>query len=398
MTTHPPDDGAPLSIAAAMDLAVDLARRGPLVDPNPRVGAVLLDTAGRLLGSGYHRGSGTPHAEVAALADAASRGRSAVGSTAVVTLEPCAHTGRTGPCVDALVHAGVARVVFAEIDPGRGSGGGVGVLRAAGVETSRWPHEAAAALNPYWRHAIVTGRPWVTWKLAATLDGRVAAADGTSQWITSPEARADVHALRAACGAVLTGTGTALADDPQLTVRAVATAGDQAAGGGRPSLQPLRVVLGQRDLPADARLRDDAAPTLQIRSRDPREALAAIHERGIRRVLLECGPTLAAAFLRAGLVDEIVAYLAPALLGSGAAVVTDLGIGTIADIARFEVHAVRRVGPDVRIDVRVPCHRRSGEPVRDPTHAAPERPPEPDLPADPADNYPPHHPAVPQEH
>lgn len=334
----------------AMDLAVDLARRGSLVDPNPRVGAVLLDASGRTLGTGWHAGSGTPHAEVNAIDAAIAGGHATTGSTAVVTLEPCAHTGRTGPCTDALRRAGVARVVYAEPDPGATSGGGARVLRDAGVAVERLPHPEAAALNPYWRHAVVAGRPWVTWKLAATLDGRVAAADGTSRWVTSPAARADVHALRAACGAVLTGTGTALTDDPQLTVRA-----DGRSDGSLAAARPTRVVLGRRDLPADSRVLDDAAPTLLVRSRDPREALDALRERGIHRVLLESGPTLAAAFLRAGLVDEIVAYLAPALLGTGAAVVADLGIATIADIARFEVASVAQIGPDVRIDLHIPA-------------------------------------------
>ncbi|MDO5712487.1 MAG: bifunctional diaminohydroxyphosphoribosylaminopyrimidine deaminase/5-amino-6-(5-phosphoribosylamino)uracil reductase RibD, partial [Micrococcales bacterium] len=221
------DYGRRLSPAAAMDLAVELARRGPVVDANPRVGAVLLDADGRLVGGGHHHGAGSPHAEIAALTDFAARaaetaaaaaaGRGAV--TAYVTLEPCAHTGRTGPCAKALIRAGISRVVYAESDPGRASGGGAAVLGAAGVAVEHTPHAGAHELNPYWRHAMLIGRPWVTWKFAATLDGRIAAADGTSRWITSAQARADVHALRAACGAVLIGTGTALADDPQLTVR-----------------------------------------------------------------------------------------------------------------------------------------------------------------------------------
>ncbi len=341
--------GGFLTPAAAMDLAVELAGRGPAVDPNPRVGAVLLSPAGALIGAGYHRGAGTPHAEIAALNDA-SRRADPRGATVYVTLEPCAHTGRTGPCADALERAGVAAVVYAESDPGAESGGGAALLRSAGIPAEHAPHVGAVGLNPYWRHALRTGRPWVTWKFASTLDGRVAAADGTSQWITSADARADVHVLRAACGAVLIGTGTAWADDPQLTVR-----DGGARDGAAARVQPLRVVLGRRDLPRGARLRDAAAHTLQVRSRNPFEALEALQARGIRRVLLETGPTVAAAFLRAGLVDEIVAYLAPALLGAGPHAVASFGVETIGDIARFDIHDLTRVGPDVRLGLRRPA-------------------------------------------
>ncbi len=197
--------------------ALSLAVLGPEVDPNPRVGAVVLDRDGAVVGEGFHRGAGSPHAEVEALAQAAGRAR---GGTVYVTLEPCNHTGRTGPCAQALVDAGVRRVVHAQADPGAASGGGADTLRAAGVEVVGGVlAEEALALNQAWTFAVVHGRPRVTWKFAATLDGRSAAADGSSAWITGPLARADVHDLRAGCGAVLVGTGTVLADDPHLTVR-----------------------------------------------------------------------------------------------------------------------------------------------------------------------------------
>lgn len=333
--------------------ALALAVRGVEADPNPRVGAVVTDAAGAVVGEGWHEGAGTPHAEVVALRAA---GAAARGGTAYVTLEPCAHTGRTGPCADALLAAGVARVVFAQHDPNPEAAGGAATLRSG-----RWPgcaggvrvtgdvrvtggvlaHEAEQ-LNRTWTHRHRTGRPFVTWKVATTLDGHAAAADGTSRWITSAEARADVHALRARCGAVIVGTGTALADDPALTVRH--TAG--------PSRQPLRVVLGDRPLPPAARVLDASAPTLVLPGHDPADALARLAAEDVHHALLEGGPTLAAAFLRAGLVDEIVAYVAPVLLGAGAPTVGDLGLHTIGEALRLEPLDVTVLGPDVRLTAR----------------------------------------------
>ncbi|WP_392541927.1 bifunctional diaminohydroxyphosphoribosylaminopyrimidine deaminase/5-amino-6-(5-phosphoribosylamino)uracil reductase RibD [Oryzobacter telluris] len=330
---------------ALMQRALDAARLGPESDPNPRVGCVVTDRGGRVIGIGHHRGAGTPHAEVDALARA---GEAARGGTALVTLEPCDHTGRTGPCTDALLAAGVARVRYAVADPDPTAAGGAAHLGAAGVDVAEVADPAvraeAEALNATWLHARRTGRPFVTWKTATTLDGRTAAPDGTSRWITGAEARADVHALRSRVGAVLVGTGTALADDPALTVRD--------ADGHPAAHQPWRVVAGTRALPEDARLLDDSAPTLVVASRDPREVLDALVERGVHHLLLEGGATLAAAFLRAGLVDEVVAYVAPTLLGAGPSAVGDLGIGTIADALHLETTDVTVLGGDVRITAR----------------------------------------------
>ena len=324
--------------------ALELAVLGPLADPNPRVGAVILDRDGAVVGEGHHRGAGTPHAEVDALAGAGERAR---GGTAYVSLEPCNHTGRTGPCARALLDAGVARVVHAQYDPGALTGGGADTLRAAGVEVVGGVlKDEALAVNRAWTFAIVHGRPMVTWKFAATLDGRSAAADGSSAWITGPVARADVHDLRAECDALLVGTGTVLADDPHLTVRH--------ADGTLRGRQPLRVVMGLRPLKSTARVLDTASPTLLLPTRDPAEALAALFGREIRHVWLEGGPTLAAAFLRAGLVDEVVTYLAPALLGSGPAAVGDLGIPSIDRTLRLTVRDVRTLGPDLRIRATTP--------------------------------------------
>jgi diaminohydroxyphosphoribosylaminopyrimidine deaminase/5-amino-6-(5-phosphoribosylamino)uracil reductase len=322
---------------AAMRRALERALRGPAVDPNPRVGCVVLDADGDVVGEGWHAGAGTPHAEIEALCQAGPR-----AATALVTLEPCGHTGRTGPCTDALIRAGVRRVVHASADPNPAAAGGAAALRAAGIDVEGGVLAAEAdALNRYWLAAMALGRPFVTWKTATTLDGRTSAADGSSRWITSEPARSDVHRRRAQAGAVVVGTGTVLADDPHLTVRD--DAGQPAA------VQPLRVVVGCRDLPQRARVLDDAAHTLHLRTRDPHAVLAALHAREIRHVWLEGGARLAAGFVAAGLVDEAVTYLAPALLGAGAPTVGDLGVRTIADAVRFDLREVVRVGDDVRI-------------------------------------------------
>jgi diaminohydroxyphosphoribosylaminopyrimidine deaminase/5-amino-6-(5-phosphoribosylamino)uracil reductase len=326
---------------AAMHRALALAEtvRGR-TSPNPAVGAVILDSTGHLAGEGATAAAGGPHAEIAALRDA---GESARGGTAVVTLEPCAHTGRTGPCAEALIAAGVIKVVYAVDDPNPEAAGGARQLREAGVEVVAdvESHAAASgALRP-WLHSVRTGRPYVTWKFAATLDGRIAAPDHTSQWISSAASRADVHRLRGLVDAILVGSGTVLADDPQLTARD----GDVDA-----EHQPLRVVLDRRHrLPDDARVLDDAAETVVLDTAAPQFALKALYDRGVRHVLLEGGPTLAGAFIEARCVDEVVAYLAPMLLGAGPGALGDAGIGTLADAALLEIESVTRFGDDIKV-------------------------------------------------
>ncbi len=334
-----------------MARAASLATRGRgSTLPNPVVGCVLLDPAGRVVGEGWHRGPGHPHAEVEALRTA---GPAARGATAVVTLEPCVHTGRTGPCTRALSEAGVARVVVGVADPWPPAAGGATVLRAAGIDVETGvAADLAEEVNRPWLTAVRRSRPYVTWKVATTLDGRVAAADGTSRWITGADARADGHRLRAECDVVLAGIGTVLADDPELTARD--------PDGAALARQPLRVVADSAGrTPPTARLHGtdgnswvataaevgaDAAGRLDLGL-----LLDALFARERRHVLLEGGPALAGAMVAAGLVDRVVAYVAPALLGSGTAALAEIGVGTLADAVRLTLTDVTRVGTDVRL-------------------------------------------------
>ena len=330
-----------VDLDAAMHRALDLAARGPVTGGNPQVGCVLLDDTGRIVAEGWHRGAGTPHAEV----DALSHLTDARGLTAVVTLEPCNHTGRTGPCSEALIAAGVTRVVYAVSDPGRDSAGGADTLRAAGVEVVAGVGEdEATRLLHIWLTAVSRHRPWVTVKWASTLDGRAAASDGTSQWITGTAARQRVHEQRAASDAILVGTGTVLADDPALTAR-----GD---GGELLPHQPLPVVVGERPVPADAALRRHPAGLLETGTRDLGQVLAELDDRGIRRVYVEGGPTLASAVIAAGLADEYAIYLAPALLGGERLALGELGIRTIADARRLAITSVEQLGDDLLVMAR----------------------------------------------
>jgi diaminohydroxyphosphoribosylaminopyrimidine deaminase/5-amino-6-(5-phosphoribosylamino)uracil reductase len=333
----------------AMTRALDLGERVlGTTSPNPPVGAVVLDRTGEVVGEGATSPPGGPHAEVHALRQAGERAR---GGTAVVTLEPCAHTGRTGPCAEALIEAGIARVVVAVPEPTSLAGGGAQRLRDAGVDVELGVGQSAAEHGALagWLTGAREQRPFVVWKVAGTLDGRVAAADTTSRWITGEAARAAVHRLRATCDAVLVGSSTVLADDPQLTVRN--------ADGTEADRRPLRVVADRRGrVPAGARVLDDAAPTLVSRADGPAELLAELFDRDVRRVLLEGGPQLAAAFLRAGLVDEAVVHLAPKLLGAGPSLVGDLGIRTIADALALDVVDVTLLGGDVAIRLRPTRH------------------------------------------
>ncbi|SIK60553.1 Probable bifunctional riboflavin biosynthesis protein RibG [Mycobacteroides abscessus subsp. abscessus] len=331
----------PIGLDEAMDLAVRAAEevKGSTY-PNPPVGAVILDAAGQVAGVGGTRPPGQEHAEVVALAGA---GAAARGGTAVVTLEPCNHQGRTGPCVDALAAAGVSRVVYAVADPNPQAAGGAARLRTLGIEVLDGLASDRVSAGPLreWLHKQRTGRPHVTWKYGASVDGRSAANDGTSQWITSEQSRADVHRRRAFADAVLVGTGTVFADDPQLTAR---TPDNELV-----PHQPLRVVVGMREVSSDAKVLNDDSHTMVIRTHDPAEVLAALGDR--TDIILEGGPTLAGAFLRAGLVDRILAYLAPMLLGGNVPAVEDVGVTTLSRALRWEYDQIERMGPDVLLSL-----------------------------------------------
>ena len=334
----------------ALGRAVELAGKGELSAlPNPVVGCVLLSPGGEVVGEGFHEYAGGPHAEIVAIADAGVRAR---GATAVVTLEPCNHIGRTGPCSLALIAAGVTKVIVAVRDPWPIAAGGIETLRSADVEVVDVSEidSLAEDVNRVWLTATRRRRPFVTFKAGMTIDGRVAAADGTSRWITSPESRADVHQLRARVDTMMVGIGTVLADDPLLTVRD--------ATGRSAANQPLRVVVDSSGrTPADAKVRNEEAPTLIATTadfgRDNRVDLPALltdlYRHGRRHVLLEGGPRLATAMLDAGLVDEIVVYVAPLVLGAGRTVLDGGAVRTLTDAHGTQLRSVDRFGPDVRL-------------------------------------------------
>lgn len=346
-----------------MARALRLAERGAYTTkPNPMVGCVLV-RGDEIVGEGWHQRAGQAHAEILALQAA---GAAARGATAYVTLEPCAHTGRTGPCADALIEAGVAKVIAAMRDPfPQVAGAGFEKLRAAGVEVASGLMEAQARqLNRAFFSRIERGRPWLRVKLGVSLDGRTALASGESKWITSAESREDVHRWRARCGALLTGAGTVLADNPHLTVRLQDAA---------EFVAPIRVVLDP-GLATVARgnVRQGEVPTLYFHAPDvkpPRgielqrypvtvtrgmldlkAVLAELARREINEVQVETGATLAGAFLRAGLVDELLIYVAPVLLGDQARPMFDgLDIASMSDAFKLKLVDARRIGPDTRL-------------------------------------------------
>jgi diaminohydroxyphosphoribosylaminopyrimidine deaminase/5-amino-6-(5-phosphoribosylamino)uracil reductase len=270
-------------------------------------------------------------------------GGRAQGGTAVVTLEPCNHHGRTPPCVDSLLSAGVSQVVYAVADPNPVAAGGAARLGECGVGVSAGVlgDEVAGGVLREWLHKQRTGTPHVTWKFATSVDGRSAAADGSSQWITSEAARADVHRRRAVADAIVVGTGTVFVDDPVLTARL--------PDGSLAERQPLRVVVGEREISQDSRVLNDDSRTMVIRTRDPHEVLRALSDR--TDVLLEGGPTLAGAFLRAGVIDRIVAYVAPILLGGPITAVDDVGVLSIAHAQRWRFDGITPIGPDVLLSL-----------------------------------------------
>ncbi|MDF9276560.1 bifunctional diaminohydroxyphosphoribosylaminopyrimidine deaminase/5-amino-6-(5-phosphoribosylamino)uracil reductase RibD [Arthrobacter sp. EH-1B-1] len=331
----------------AMEHALLLAGQG-VRGANPLVGAVVLDRDGAMVTTGFHLGAGTDHAEVAALKSAALQGVDPAGCTMVVTLEPCNHTGRTGPCTEAIMEAGITRVVYAAADPTPDAAGGAARLANHGIDVAGGLLEdAATELNRRWLVAVQARRPFVTVKVAQSLDAQSAAADGSSQWITGPHARADGHTIRARVDAVLVGTGTVLADNPRLTARAL--------DGSDASRQPLRVAVGLRGIPGDAAVRGSGF--VHLETRDPLAVLTELFSRGVRHVLVEGGPQLVGVFLMADLADELFAYVAPMLLGAGVPAFQRLGVATLTDAHVWRLDpdgaaGLTQLGDDVRLHLK----------------------------------------------
>ena len=320
-------------MARAIELAskVDLSR-----DINPTVGAVIVDASGTVVGEGWHNGSGTDHAEVMAIAQAGSK---AVGATLYCTLEPCNAQGKTGPCAQAVIAAGITKVVIGQADPHQAMSGGVKTLQGAGIEVEvGLMQDAAKAINASWNFAQENNRPWVIWKTATTLDGFVAAEDGTSKWITGEPARERVQEIRASVGAILTGTGTVLADDPLLTVRALPDAQQQ-----------LRVIVGDRELPASAQIFSGATPAIRMAG-DLAKVITELWQlRGVHKVLVEAGSHVSQSLWSANLVDEVYWFQAPVILGSGKPAIGSFGVNTLANAPRFPEYQVDRVGLDLLV-------------------------------------------------
>lgn len=355
-----------------LDAAIELARNGLYsTTPNPRVGC-LLARDGAVIGRGWHRRAGGPHAEAAALADAKalSPNQSVEGATCFVSLEPCSHHGRTPPCADALIAAGIKRVVMASRDPNpHVAGQGIERMRAAGIRVDVIERPAALELNAGFFRRFTLQRPWVRVKVAASLDGRAATASGESQWITGTDARADGQYWRARSCAIVTGIGTVLADDPQLTVREPQYAVDGIVR------QPLRVIVDSAlRTPATAKLFRTPGPVLfvalagadatslpknagfeVVTQSAPRIDIAALladlARRGINEVLVEAGPRLTGEVLRLGLWDEAIVYIAPKLLGRDARPFADLSVDRLSDAIAGKIADVRQVGDDIRVRI-----------------------------------------------
>ena len=306
--------------------------------PNPNVAAAIYSPEGALIADGAHNTSSLDHAEVLAIKSA---GDAARGATIVVSLEPCNHTGKTGPCVDAIIEAGISKVIYAVKDPNPVAAGGAERLTAAGVAVEYIASEILHDIQRAWLHRISTGRPYFIWKVATTLDGRIAAANGTSQWISSEASRADVQVLRSQSDAILIGTGTALADNPTLRPRIEGTT------------SPLRIVMGNREIPADFNLNDGKSETLFIQSDNINELLTGISSRPINQVLVEAGPTLGSALFKAGVIDEVVIYQAPIALGAGRNWLEEIGVKTIKDARQLLLISSEIIGPDVKSRYRV---------------------------------------------
>jgi diaminohydroxyphosphoribosylaminopyrimidine deaminase/5-amino-6-(5-phosphoribosylamino)uracil reductase len=322
-----------LRAEAAMARAIDCARLGlGKTFPNPIVGAVITSATGEVLSEGFHQGG--DHAEVIALNAVKEL---PAGAILYVSLEPCNHHGKTPPCVDAIIKSGLKKVVYAVSDPNPAAAGGADRLRAAGIEVETGIGEVQARLeNRAWLTKIELGRPRITWKIASTMDGKVAASDGSSKWITGELARTDVAHMRSQFDAIITSTATVIADDPLMTSK----------GFGK---NPVRIVMGRTEINAGAQIMDGSAETIFIKSQNLKDLIALANERGFNQVLIESGPTFGTALLREDLIDEVVLFQAPTLLGSGTPSIGDLGITNIAGRLDFEISDVEVIGSDLKI-------------------------------------------------
>ena len=309
-----------------------------VTSPNPNVSAAIYSADGNLIADGFHNRKVSPdHAEVIALKSA---GAAARGATMVVTLEPCAHTGKTPPCTQAIIDAGIAKVIYTVTDPNPIASGGAALLRAAGIDVEFRESAHLAYVQRAWLHKEVTGRPLMIWKVATTVDGKVAASDGTSQWITGAESREDVQNLRAQSDAILIGTNTAIVDNPHLIPR-----GHMA--------RPVRVISGEQEVPATNQIFDDEARTISVKSKSIPELMQVLTHEGFNQVLVEAGPTLGSALMASGNIDELIIYQAPKMLGAGKEFVSRLGISTLDDHLKLELISVRQLGSDIKSHYRV---------------------------------------------
>ena len=337
-----------MDYTVAMQRAIALSEKGlGKTSPNPIVGAVIIDDAGNVIGEGFHDRMKTPdHAEVVAIANATQNIK---GATIVVTLEPCNHSGSTGPCTQAIIDAGISTVVFAVNDPNSVASGGADTLRAAGIKVIDGVLKAEAAYaNRAWLMKIKKNRPFFTWKVATTLDAKISATDGTSKWITNETSRADVQVLRRLADAILVGTNTVITDDPHLIPR-----------GEFPGYahNPIRVICGEQNLPKDAQVFDSSAQTVVVKSKDLDLLVEKLNELKINHVFVEAGPTLASAMVDHCLMDELVIYQAPSFLGSGKQFFTFDYQTTISDQMRLDHISTVVLDGDVKSVYRI----RNGE-------------------------------------
>jgi diaminohydroxyphosphoribosylaminopyrimidine deaminase/5-amino-6-(5-phosphoribosylamino)uracil reductase len=322
-----------MDYTVAMQRAIALSEKGlGKSAPNPIVGAVITSATGEFISEGFHQGA--DHAEVIAIKAASEI---PAGSIIYVTLEPCNHQGKTPPCVDAIIASGIKKVVFAVGDPNPVAAGGTERLQKSGIEVVSGIGEVQARHeNRAWLTKIEKNRPRITWKIASTMDGKVAAADGSSKWITSELARADVAQVRSHSDAIVTSTSTVIADDPLLTSKGMGN-------------NPVRIVMGMSEISKNSQILGTDAETIIIKSRDPKELTSLVKDRGFNQILIESGPTFGTALLSADLIDEIILFQAPTFLGSGTPSISDLGITNISGRLDFEIADVEVIGADLKI-------------------------------------------------